>query len=229
MDTSHLSQAFQDGLKIEDPVFGEITWRHQPFGDLILTSGQVVACDPLVFPETSQFVKKLSPGRYPVVASIAELTKPDDRRVAYVLLRLDEQEPIRWEMATRPGQDSSTLKEGTIFGYPVDAGLGCFMDADAAPALIKRLDEETYPEDLFNEVTGDSMVNLLLDAATGANCIAFTSGWGDGFYASYWGYDAEDNITCLVTDFDLLRHRIFHNSSRPTGKLKTLARRLLHL
>jgi hypothetical protein len=33
--------------------------------------------------------------------------------------------------------------------------------------------------------------------------IVFQSGYGDGFYASYWGFDAEGQLVCLVTDFDL--------------------------
>ncbi|NJM28090.1 MAG: DUF4241 domain-containing protein, partial [Pseudanabaena sp. RU_4_16] len=35
------------------------------------------------------------------------------------------------------------------------------------------------------------------------NVITFSSGWGDGGYASYWGYDATEKITSLVTDFGL--------------------------
>ncbi len=44
-------------------------------------------------------------------------------------------------------------------------------------------------------------VNFCVDEATGANIIAFSSGWGDGCYASYWGYDADGKIACLITDF----------------------------
>jgi hypothetical protein len=43
-----------------------------------------------------------------------------------------------------------------------------------------------------------------LGQPTGANQIAFSTGHGDGFYASYWGYDGTDDIVCLVTDFDIL-------------------------
>lgn len=32
----------------------------------------------------------------------------------------------------------------------------------------------------------------------------FSTGWGDGSYASYIGYDAEGQIARLVTDFYLL-------------------------
>jgi hypothetical protein len=50
---------------------------------------------------------------------------------------------------------------------------------------------------------------MSLDDATGTNMIAFSSGWGDGCYASYRGYDADDKIACLVTDFDVLDHPPF--------------------
>lgn len=40
-----------------------------------------------------------------------------------------------------------------------------------------------------------------LNLRSGANAILFPSGWGDGVYASYWGYDM---AVCLVTDFELI-------------------------
>ena len=46
--------------------------------------------------------------------------------------------------------------------------------------------------------------NLPIDPATGANLIAFTSGSGNGDYASYFGFDADGGLVCLVTDFLIL-------------------------
>ena len=43
-----------------------------------------------------------------------------------------------------------------------------------------------------------------MDETTGVNIIAFSSGWGDGCYPSYWGYDAADQRVALVTDFGVL-------------------------
>lgn len=38
-------------------------------------------------------------------------------------------------------------------------------------------------------------------------CIAFSSGRGDGFYPSYWGYDAAGQRVALVTDCRVLGER----------------------
>jgi len=45
--------------------------------------------------------------------------------------------------------------------------------------------------------------NIKVSERTEANVITFSSGWGDGGYASFWGYDALGDLTCLVTDFNL--------------------------
>jgi hypothetical protein len=41
---------------------------------------------------------------------------------------------------------------------------------------------------------------LMLPAGE-ANIAMFESGWGDGFYASYFGFDEEGRVAALVTDF----------------------------
>ena len=208
MDTTHLSQAFQAGLKINDFDSEEITLRHRALGELVLPSGKVVACDPFVFPEIISFALQVPPGSYPVIACVADFSNSGDHRVAYAILRLSAQEPVRGEMATTPGQDTSTLEEGYIFGYPVDAGIGCFMDAETGAALEQKLAiDADYPQTLIPELFGGDDIpwlNLVLDPDTGANIIIFASGWGDGFYASYWGYAADNTIACLVTDFGVL-------------------------
>ncbi len=38
----------------------------------------------------------------------------------------------------------------------------------------------------------------------GLNIVLFHSGFGDGRYASYWGFDAANRLVCLITDFEVL-------------------------
>jgi hypothetical protein len=46
--------------------------------------------------------------------------------------------------------------------------------------------------------------SAVLDSETQANIVCFTSGEGDGCYASYFGLGADGTPACLVTDFGLL-------------------------
>jgi hypothetical protein len=232
METDHLWQAFKDDAQIEDADLGTITLHQRKLGELVLSTGQVVACDPLVFPDTKPFHVTLPPGRYPVIASVASFARDNDRRFAYALLQLDEQQPVRWELATLAGQNLSSLKEDQTFCYPVDTGIACFMDIDAAAELQRRFDaDRDYADSLIGDLGED--LNLTLNPFTGANVIMFSSGWGDGCYASYWGYDAMNNIVCLVTDFELLWHPALKNNERSllkrnqrwTNKLRHIWRR----
>src|SRR5262245_17224403 len=145
-----------------------------------------------------------------------------EERVAAAMIRFTDAEPVSWEMALRPGQDPATLAPGHYFGYGVDGGTGCFADARAVEALEpeRKLFSERcrppWPQNadhnwIFNLHTpffqqlhngffkpGNParsvwFVDLVADTDTGANVIAFPSGWGDGGYASYWGLDAAGN------------------------------------
>lgn len=50
---------------------------------------------------------------------------------------------------------------------------------------------------------GHDWANVQVSDRTKANIVAFSSGCGDGAYASYWGYDSAGNLVSLVTDFSL--------------------------
>lgn len=209
MEHTDFALAFQDGATISDAQGAIATMRVLPLGDLVAPTGRIIACDPLTALEPTPFTQRVAPGRYPVVASVAALVN-GDQRVASIMLRLREASVASWEMARLEGQEHVTLEEGEFFGYSVDAGVGCFMDARAASALDARYEsDESYDEALIDameasRVDGCEHANVTLDEASGVNLIMVESGWGDGVYASYWGYDAEGEPVCLVTDFSVL-------------------------
>ena len=211
MEHLNFSIAVQAG-KILNTELGEIIFTPYQVGELHLTSGKLVACDPLTLADSEPFKVNLIPGHYPVILSVAHIQKNNEQRVAYAMLCLSEQTPVRWEMATRPGEDLSSLKKGEFFGYGVDSGTGCFMDADAAQIIDDSIYAETEEEILVyqllerlekNKSRTWCWADMRVDDESQANVIAFSSGWGDGIYATYFGYDAEGNIVCVVTDFNL--------------------------
>lgn len=205
-------QALVDGLTVEGSG-GRATLHHRHIGDLIVTSGAIVACDPEFIEEDTvwPFVARVVLGRYPVILSIAHFTR--DQRVAYATLRFREQQPVRWAVATIPEEAMSDEDEaGQIPAYGVDSGIGCFMDADAARVWARRINQAVSPNTEIvdamdkNGIDTCSWAAISLAPETSANLIAFTAGAGDGGYASYVGYDAAGVMVCLVTDFALFWH-----------------------
>lgn len=209
MPIPDFTQAFREGAKATGPDGKQATIAVHPTGDLVMTTGRIVACDPFVCPETEPFTVTAQPGQYPVLLSIAHLAN-GDKRVAYAMLRFEDRPTARWEMALLPDQNPNDLKDDEWFCYGVDSGTGCFMDAETAAELMRaegdnsglaqRLDDEMAKSYQYTW----SWANVSLDAADGANVIVFSSGWGDGCYPSYFGYDAAGHVVCLVTDFHVL-------------------------
>lgn len=169
--------------------------RH-PFGHLNVTSGNIVACDPLVQPDRRPYIRTIPPGRY-----LVEWLGRD--RPALLVLWLHDRltlkpNALRWEMALLAGQSLDDLAENELFGYPVDAGLGCFMDQDAAKAMNERNEKEfekpdyiSYYDDVLADELGDALAldHYPLGAGSSSNAAICQSGWGDGTYPSYWGID----------------------------------------
>ena len=179
---------------------------------LWLPTGRLVACDPLAYFNPQPFTRACLPGRYAVFLHLL----PAEGRVAYAELRLGTAEVARWEMAVTPGQDPATLAAGEIFGYPVSAGLGCFMDATTVALLDQhdadlqaRLGDDyiSYYDDYLAEHLDNAALAghehcLLQPYADQKNNVAvFQSGYGDGFYATYVGLDAADQPVKFVTEF----------------------------
>ncbi len=193
--------------------------RHQIVGDLILPSGQLVACDPFMVPDTPPFKLSMSPGKFPVTLSIAHIKT--DQRVAFATLRVSQTAPASWEMLTVGNQEVATLEEGEIFGYGVDSGTGCFMDLSTCRALAGRMaKQQNFYETLMAEMDKTYRNTWSwLDTELGeGNLLAFSSGYGDGVYATYAGRDSEGHVSVVVTDFGVLP---FEKPQKP--KHKTLS------
>jgi len=231
-------RAFQAGLATMDQSGKALSIAVEHAGDLTLTTGYVVACDPFSLDDRpSAFTEQVPAGRHPVLLSVAHYDD-GDQRVACALLRFSDSVAVRWNLATTAAQDRATLKPGETFGYSVDAGTGCFTDRTVIESLLAdagALDLETLPmfategdmhpspdyvakvnavSDYFQEFndqllqelgqTNYLFANVTVDIADSANIIAFSSGWGDGRYASFFGYDMQGEPVCLVTDFQVL-------------------------
>ncbi|AVT32935.1 hypothetical protein C6361_29615 [Plantactinospora sp. BC1] len=120
-------------------------------GPVVLPTGNVVACDPLVA-HTTPFVDAVAPGRYQLRAWIAVLHRDGcewQRRITALQLVVVDEPAATWSMALLPGQDVATLDAEDFFGYAVDAGTGTLADQLAIEALsqwdCERLDEVFIP------------------------------------------------------------------------------------
>lgn len=182
-------------------------FRTKNLGKLHLSTGKIIASDPFVFFDEKPFNTQITPESYSVVLSLARINY-EEERVAFAMLKFNEKIPVRWELALRENDDVSKLSEGKFFGYNVDAGTGCFMDVTSQEILNKRLGNKEFHDFLVSEMYKNRnrpWINHNLENCPNNNLIAFSSGWGDGSYASYFGFDENNQVACLITDFEIVK------------------------
>lgn len=200
----------------------ELAVRHverEAVCNLSCPTGAVVGCDPgliLDFPEPA-FARRLPPGDYPVGVYIMHR---DDwgPRIALAELRIADRKAARWELALTdlppPGR---SIREPQP-DYSVDTGKGCFIDAATVEAIGRYAEE--HPDGDGNDFIDDV---IWLDGAAeyqpsfdpSLNLVAFSSGFGDGSYSSYWGFDAANETVRLVTSFGVIEEAIRRNFLQP--------------
>lgn len=215
MVISNFLAAFQAGYKVSDSTEEDVV-VFTPFdvGDLILTSGKVIAADALIRIAEVPFDLNLKPGHYPVTLSIANYISRKSERVAYAMLSVSEKTPIRWEKATYllnlpeyEYSDPILPNEYEFYGYGVGSGTGSFMDREIEQILLDTdLEEDGWwyrLDELLDRSSRRtwSWANMCVNEKSGANIIAFSSGLGDGTYPSYFGYDEKNEVSKIITDF----------------------------
>lgn len=181
-------------------------------GDIHLSSGQLVACDPLLTSDKDPFDVDFPVGNFPVLVH----KERESNCVAYVEIAFGNKEITDWKLAITQGQKLEELKGEEIFGFPVASGMACFMDIEVQKDLneleqklfqrkgddFRGIYEEFFHEHFFDENGAIHQFSFLKpDSDKGGNIFAFEAGYGEGFYASYIGFDKENNPVKLVTEF----------------------------
>lgn len=217
--------AFKDGSVFHCPERGRLAVRCFDIGELILPSGKIVTCDPgnigWEYPSIEPLVPSQRPGRYPVRVSVVthEDWKHPNPRIACAMAVFTDERVTRWEMALTAEQSSRSLRKGQFFGYGVDVGVGCFVDA-ATLMAIGEIDPERFYEDrILPAIVDTDWSCVTLDPNTLGNIVMFSSGYGDGGYCSYWGRDKNGRVSCLATDFALLVENL---EGKVTFRMKSL-------
>jgi len=187
-------------------------------GQLNVPTGQIVCTDPMYrelgLPQSWTIPK----GQYPVYLYIG-LKDDFAGRVAYAELVVKDEIPTYWKISLIPEHLLADSFERKMNGvYPVENGLSCFTDFETYKIYDKEI-KEFYQNkkdgNFYNEVLaelfkannkipkssrGEDWINYKPIKASG-NIIMFGSGYGDGVYPRYAGYDKNGNVVKFITDF----------------------------
>lgn len=190
-------------------------------GEVNISSGQIIACDPLVgLYDCQPFMQTVPVGKYPLQICVA-LNEEYGDRYAAVKLCISDNKPAYYDCGMVGNENlDDEIEEYEFFGFSVDAGMGCLADFQAQKAFNaywnKRLEEESDIDpynDLFCDLLEDNYQKHPKLQREGGdwlnwnipesqlNIPIFASGWGDGYYPTYFGYDENHNLCGVYIQF----------------------------
>lgn len=181
-------------------------------GKIYLSSGKLVACDPVLTNDMMPFTTEFPKGDFQVLLH----KERESNCVAYAEVVFSDSDVSQWEMGVTEGQNIKDLSGEEVFGYPVESGMGCLMDFETQDqlnlleqTLFRRkgddfmgIYEEFFHEHFFDENGAiDQCAFLKPSEDHPGNIFAFEAGYGEGFYASYIGYDKNNIPVKIITEF----------------------------
>ena len=187
--------AFQPNTKATQ---GEMHYSFSVFdiGHLRIESGKIIACDPIEMKTHQPFIQNFPQGDFPVQLAMA------NDRVAYARIVFSEEPVVKWESALRPGQKALALQNARNNCNYISHGTEIYLDEKTSQAFqAKGKDEFAY---IFGYKLELSDYKGLIYTFDKGSIAIFATGYGGDCYASYIGYDAQNRICRLISDFGFI-------------------------
>ena len=165
-----------------------------------IESGKIIACDPIVMHDVLPFTQIFPTGDFSVHLAMAKTN--NDERVAFARLVFSDKNIFKWEFALQKGQEPIPLKDTSFYCYGVDAGTGIFIDS-ISNSVFNKKDHSVWENVFITKAEKNGYKGYIHDFE-GFNLVTFSTGYGDGCYATYIGFDKQGNVCQLLTDFGLV-------------------------
>jgi hypothetical protein len=192
--------AFYNDTKVSQ---GDVAYRFYNYdiGKIKIESGKIIACDPIVMHDASPFTQIFPTGEFPVHLAMAKTD--NDERVAFSRIVFSDNPISKWEYALQKGEKPIPLKDTSFYCYGVDAGTGIFIDSISNNYFNKK-DHSEWENVFITKAEKNGYKGYTYDFE-GHNLATFSTGYGDGCYATYIGFDARGNTCQILTDFGLVQ------------------------
>lgn len=190
-------------------------------GEVDFPTGRIVVSDPLCYLAAHKYCPELAEtipvGTYPVEVSIYR-NNLVGLRMCSARLKIRDTKAVTYKLAS-PTKDTAVSegKDGLLSGFPVEAGMMSFCDAKVAEEYREFLDkwyhenpDKNHYDDYFARHFEESYQKLPAYQREGGDFIEWcnplsshkmvmvASGFGDGFYQSYFGYDNNNEICEVI-------------------------------
>ena len=172
------------------------TFQNKTLGQLNLSSGKIIATDPILLNDSEPFTKRFPKGSFPVDISIA-----NKNIVAFVKLTFSNKRIKNWKYALLKGEKDISITDTSLFYcFSVDAGVACLFDAKYLEKA-KSLNKNEWDKSFFLQ---KPKYESYISSSNNIEAAVFETGYGDGCYATFIGYDEKGQPSQLLIDFGII-------------------------
>lgn len=193
--------------------------RQYTMGMCNFPTGTLITADPLCYLQNPKEVlvkaKRIRAGSYPVQLAMMD-SQMAGHRIVGARLKVSDKEAVSYELANGENEE----RKSTFAGFPVECGMACFCDEQAAKSYWRFLHDwygehedgniyddyfaalfaQSYRENPSVQREGGDLL-MWRNPLDGSMIAMFASGIGDGYYTDYWGVDASGELCELVIIF----------------------------
>ena len=190
-------------------------------GEIEFPTGDILVRDPLVWLNRDEkaYLTSVPRGKYRIETLVVKLEE-DHYRYALSRVRFTENVPKIYYEALKGDENLDDVDGDSIFGFNVDAGLATIVDVATRNAYCDFKDkwyaenpDKNIYDDFFTEVFANNAEENPNYQREGGDWINFKlpnselsipmiqSGFGDGRYPVYFGYDENGKLCDLVVEY----------------------------
>lgn len=191
-------------------------------GPCSIPSGRIEVRDPMCYlgADDEPYLDVCPPGEYTTEVCVIPPIDGDCARYAAVRLVLTGRRAETFGLALVGDEDLDSLEDDDFFGFPVDSGLACICDLAIVPDFVRFEKEKTQVDEEWN-LYDDYFADLFAESyrnrpehqrdegdwinwtvpGTGYRVPIFQTGFGDGLYPVYFGYDSDGGVCQVVVQF----------------------------
>ncbi|MDO5106161.1 DUF4241 domain-containing protein [Capnocytophaga sp.] len=220
--TEYLSEPYDFNIYFKEKEINGRAVSLLEIGEVNVPTGEVFVCDPLTFLTRDQkpYFLKTPIGKFPLTIVVVEVEENHHRYVGF-RVKFSDKEAISYKLALKGDEDLASMEMGEFFGFNVDAGLATFVDVKTRDAFCD-FEEKWHRENSeasniyddffaalfaknarnnpkFQREYGDWILFQIPDTELSVPMIQ--SGFGDGTYPAYFGFDSQGAICELFVEF----------------------------
>ena len=191
-------------------------------GTVNFPTGEIIVRDPLVYltRDANPYFIKAPTGIFPLLCAVVEVEENHYRYAAVKVSFNGNNKAAYYVEALVGNENLDELKDGEYFGFGVDAGLGTIVDVETKNAyynFIEKWEQEHPDKEIYDDFFAEEFkksyeknpqyqrkdgdwINFLIPD-TNLTIPMFQSGWGDGAYPMYFGYDKDNKVCEVVIQF----------------------------